>query len=498
MLETSTMLLSVFSFSLGTILGYFIRKFLAKKDEKTIESRIQQTLQKAEEDARLILHKAEKERKEREEELLRRENIIRRKERFLREKTAEAEKKELELKEKIEAIERQKKELEEKERELTEKIEKIAGMKKEEIVAEITKKAEEEAKKEILERLKKLEKEGEEKFEKRAKEILVSVIQRLALPVTQENTTTVLTLPNEEIKGKIIGKEGRNIKTLENLTGVEILVDETPQTITISGFDPIRRQIAKTALEKLIKDGRIQPAKIEEKVKEAEKEIDNQMKEAGETAALELGLVGIDEKLLKILGRLKFRTSFGQNVLLHSIEVGLLAGALAEEVGANSLVCKKAGLFHDIGKAMDIHVEGSHVEIGIKILEKFGVEKEVISAMRSHHGEYPAETIEAILVQVADQISGARPGARKETMETYLKRLSDLENIALSFPGVEKAWALEAGRELRVFVKPDEVDDFGARRLAREIANRIQEELNYPGEIKVNIIRELRVIEYAR
>jgi ribonuclease Y len=305
-------------------------------------------------------------------------------------------------------------------------------------------------------------------------------------------------LPNEEIKGKIIGKEGRNIRTLENLTGVEIIVDETPETVTISCFDPIRRQIAKLALEKLIKDGRIQPAKIEEKVEEAKKEIQEQIKEAGETAATELGLVGIDPKLLQILGRLKFRSSYGQNVLLHSIEVALLASALAEEIGANSFVCKKAGLFHDIGKAMDLQVEGSHVDIGIKILEKFGVEKEVIDAMKSHHEEYPYESIEAVLVQVADQISGARPGARKDTLENYLKRISELEKIALSFEGVEKAWALQAGREIRVFVRPEEIDDFGARKLAREIANRIQEELNYPGEIKVTVVREMKIIEYAR
>jgi ribonuclease Y len=305
-------------------------------------------------------------------------------------------------------------------------------------------------------------------------------------------------LPSEEIKGKIIGKEGRNIRTLENLTGVEIIVDETPETVTISCFDPIRRQIAKLALEKLIKDGRIQPAKIEEKVEEARKEINEEIKEAGETAATELGLVGIDPKLLQILGRLKFRSSYGQNVLLHSIEVALLASALAEEIGANSLVCKKAGLFHDIGKAMDLQVEGSHVDIGIKILEKFGVEKEVIDAMKSHHEEYPYESIEAVLVQIADQISGARPGARKDTLENYLKRISELEKIALSFEGVEKAWALQAGREIRVFVRPEEIDDFGARKLAREIANRIQEELNYPGEIKVTVVREMKVIEYAR
>jgi len=268
--------------------------------------------------------------------------------------------------------------------------------------------------------------------------------------------------------------------------------------VIISGFDPIRRQIAKTALEKLIQDGRIQPARIEEKVEEAQREIASQIKEAGEAAVYDLGLVGLDPKLIQLLGRLRFRTSYGQNVLLHSIEVSHLASALASEIGANPQVCKKAGLFHDIGKAVDQQIEGSHTEIGVKILEKFGVEPEVIQAMKSHHEEYPYETIESVLVQVADQISGARPGARKDTLENYLKRLGDLENIALSFSGVEKAWALQAGREIRIFVKPEEIDDLEAKKLAKDIAAKIQEELKYPGEIKVNVIRETRIIEYAK
>ena len=346
--------------------------------------------------------------------------------------------------------------------------------------------------------MKKLELEGRERFEKRAKEILAQAIQKWALSQAQEITTTTLTLPSEEIKGRIIGKEGRNIRALEKLTGVEIVVDETPEAVVISSFDPIRRQIAKSALEKLIQDGRIQPARIEEKVEEAKKEINSQIKEAGEAALYDVGLVGFDPKLVQLLGRLRFRTSYGQNVLLHSIEVSHLASALAAEIGANPLVCKKAGLFHDIGKAVDQQVEGSHTDIGIKILEKFGQDQEVISAMKSHHEEYPYESLEAILVQAADQISGARPGARKDTLENYLKRLADLENIASGFSGVEKAWALQAGREIRVFVKSEEIDDLEARKLAKDIANRIQEELKYPGEIKVNVIRETRVTEYAK
>jgi ribonuclease Y len=494
MAEIYYLILTIFSLSLGAVLGYFARQTIVKREEKEI----QEKLQKAREEADLILREAERKRKKKEREILEKEESLTKKETFLKRKISEVERKESELREEMEKIKKEKEEIENLKNQVREKLEKISGIKKEEAKKEILKEIEEEIKKDAIERIKKLEKEGEEKFQKRAKEILASVIQRLTLPVVQETTTSTVILPNEEIKGKIIGKEGRNIKTLENLTGVEIIIDETPETVTISCFDPIRRQIAKLALEKLIKDGRIQPAKIEEKVEEAKREIQEQIKEAGEMAAMELGLVGIDPRLLQILGRLKFRVSYGQNVLLHSIEVALLASALAEEIGANPLVCKKAGLFHDIGKAMDLQVEGSHTNIGIKILEKFGVEKEVIDAMKSHHEEYPYESIEAVLVQVADQISGARPGARKDTLENYLKRISELEKIALSFEGVEKAWALQAGREIRVFVKPEEIDDFGARKLAREIAKRIQEELNYPGEIKVTVVREMKVIEYAR
>jgi ribonuclease Y len=357
---------------------------------------------------------------------------------------------------------------------------------------------EKEYQRDILERMQKLEREGWEKYEQKAKDLVATAIQKCALNQAQEITTTSLTLPSEDIKGRIIGKEGRNIRTLERLTGTEIIVDETPEAVIISGFDPIRRQIAKTALEKLIHDGRIQPARIEEQVQKAEAEIAKQARQAGEAATYDVGIVGFDQKLVQLLGRLKFRTSYGQNALLHSIEVAHLAGALAAEIGADVLICKRAGLLHDIGKSMDHQVEGSHVDIGIKILEKFGIEKQVISAMKAHHEEYSYETTESILIQVADQISGARPGARKDTLENYLKRLGELENLALQFEGVEKAWALQAGREIRIFVKPEEIDDLAAKNLARNIAKRIQEELRYPGEIKVNVIRETRVIEYAK
>jgi ribonuclease Y len=335
-------------------------------------------------------------------------------------------------------------------------------------------------------------------MEKRAKEILAFAIQKCALSQAQEITTSTVSLPSDDIKGKIIGKEGRNIKTLERLTGVEIIIDETPETAIISSFDPVRRQIAKLALEKLMQDGRIQPAKIESKVEEAEKEITEQIKKSGEQAVYDLGVVGFDPKIVQLVGRLRFRTSYGQNVLLHSMEVAHIASAIAGELGANETVCKKAGLLHDIGKAVDHQFEGSHVDIGVKILEKFHVDKNIISAMKSHHEEYPAESLEAIIIQAADQISGARPGARKDTVENYIKRLEELEGIANSFKGIDKAYAIQAGRELRVFVKPNEINDMEQKKLAKKIADKIHEDLNYPGEIKVVVIRENRIIEHAK
>ena len=377
-------------------------------------------------------------------------------------------------------------------------LERMSTLSQEEAKKELLTNIEKEYKGDLLERMIKLEREGQEDIDKKAKEMIALAIQRCAASQAQEITTSTVSLPSNDVKGRIIGREGRNIRAFERETGVELVVDDTPGAVVISAFDPVRRQIAKIALEKLIQDGRIQPARIESMVKEAKENINSEIKKAGESAVYETGILDLNPKLIFILGRLKFRTSFGQNVLLHSIEVSRLAGLLASELGVNVKVAKKAGLLHDIGKAVDSQVQGTHVDIGIKILEKFGVEKEVIDAMKSHHGEYPAESIEAILVQTADQISGARPGARKDTLENYLKRLSDLEDIATSFPGIEKAWALQAGREIRVFVRPEEVDDYGAQKLAKEIADRIQEELRYPGEIKVTVIREKRIVEYAK
>ena len=499
----------VVALALGAVLGYYARQSIAKKQAGTLEAKLQKKVLKAKQDAELILSQAQqraqqvlegaqKEIDERRSEVLKTERLLLKRENILDQKLSAFERNQRDFDVRVEKLRAVKESLEKLRQEAIDNLEKVAKLSKEEAKKELISNLEKEYQQEILEKLRKLEKEGWEKYEQKAKELLATAIQKLALSQAQEITTASLNLPSEEIKGRIIGKEGRNIRTLEKLTGVEIIIDEAPEAVVISSFDPVRRQIAKTALEKLIQDGRIQPARIEEQVQKAEAEISKQIKEAGETAVYDTGVLGLDPKIIQLLGRLKFRTSYGQNALLHSIEVAHLAGALAAEIGADVSVCKKAGLLHDIGKSVDHQIEGSHVDIGIKILEKFGAEKEVVEAMKSHHEEYPYSTLESIIVQVADQISGARPGARKDTLENYLKRLGDLEKIALNFPGVEKAWALQAGREIRVFVKPEEIDDLGARNLARAIANQIQEELRYPGEIKVNVIRELRVIEHAK
>lgn len=499
----------IFSLVLGSILGYYVRQSLAKKKADTIEIKLEkkivqarnqaeEILRKAKSEAAKILEKIQNEEITRRKELLQTEKLLLRREKILEEKISNFEKKEKEFENKIEKLKKIKESLDELQAEVIKNLERTSKLTKDQAKKELIEIIEKEYQKEILDKIKKIEAEGWQQFEKKAKELVAFAIQKVSVSQAQEITTTTVTLPNEEIKGKIIGKEGRNIRTLERLTGVEVVIDETPETVIISGFDPIRRQIAKTALEKLIQDGRIQPARIEEMVKKAEEEINTQIREAGESAVYETGIVGLDPKLIQLLGRLRFRTSYGQNVLLHSIEVAHLASALAAEIGADARVAKKAGLLHDIGKSVDHQIEGSHTDIGVKILEKFNVEPEVISAVKSHHEEFPYESLEAIIVQTADAISGARPGARKDTLENYLKRLSDLEEIALSFSGVEKVYAIQAGREIRIFVNPEEIDDLEAKKLAKEIANRIQEELRYPGEIKVNVIREMRVIEYAK
>ena len=494
---------------LGSILGYYARRSIAKKQAKGVEAKIERLIEEAKKEAGDIIFKAKekatkaldelkREEQRRRDEYSRTRRRLEEKEEMLDKKEEELKKEEEGLKIKIEQVERIKNDVLKIKEDEIKKLEEISGLTRSKAKEELIKSIEDQYEKELFEQIKKLEKNRKEEFEKKAREIMVTAMQRLSPSEIAEATTTVVALPSDDMKGRIIGKEGRNIRTLERLTGVDIIVDETPETIIVSSFDPVRREIARIALEKLIADGRIQPARIEEMVEKAKEEVNEKIKEAGEAAVYDTGVVGLDPKLIQLLGRLRYRTSFGQNVLMHSIESAHLAGMLATELGADVAVCKKAALLHDIGKAVDHEIPGSHVEIGKRILEKFGVDEAVIKAMQSHHEDYPYETLEACIVQAAEAVSAARPGARKETLENYLKRLEELEKIATSFEGVEKAYAIQAGREIRVFVTPEKVDDVRAYNLAKEIAKEIEKELKYPGEIKVTVIRETRVIEYAR
>jgi len=493
----------------GSVLGYHTRQTIARKQAGTIESKLnklisqakdeaKETLLKAKEKANKALEELKDEERERQKQLSRREERLIHKEQNLEQKTNQLEKNYSDFKIRVQKVKKIKENLINLKEEQVKKLEKVAQLSQEQAKVELLIQVEKEHQQILLERLKKLQNEGQEELNKKAQQIIALAMQRYAASQSSEITSTSVDLPNDDLKGRIIGKEGRNIKTLEKLTGVEILIDDTPGAIIVSGFDPIRRQIAKIALDKLILDGRIQPARIEEAVEKAKQEITEKIQEAGQAAVYDVGVAGLNPQLIKVLGRLRFRTSYGQNVLLHSLEVAHLAGAIASELRANVDLAKKAGLLHDIGKAVDHEIQGSHVEIGKKILEKFNMSEEVIKAMQSHHEEYAFEGLESIIVQVADAISGARPGARKDTLEAYLKRLEELEKLANSFDGVEKAYAIQAGREIRVFVQPEEIDDLAAHRLAKDIAEQIQQELKYPGEIKVNLIRETRIVEYAR
>lgn len=497
-MTTQVLLAGFGALMLGIFLGYIIRQFLAKRQAGTIEQKLQKKVAQAEKEAEALLLKSKTEGKEQRKALLETEQLLLKREAGLDQKLSVYEGKEQEFFAKVETLKKEEQKLQDAKTQALEKLEQLSKLSVQEAKEQLLQGVQETYEKDILGRMRKLEAEGQERFENRAKEILSYAIQKTAVSQVQEISSTTVPLPSEDMKGKIIGKEGRNIRALERAAGVEIIVDETPEAVVISGFDPLRRHIAKVALERLMKDGRIHPTRVEEEVAKVEEEIDQQIKEAGEAAVFDVGIVRSDPKLIQVLGRLKFRTSFGQNVLLHSIEVAHLAGALAAEVGANVSIAKKAGLFHDIGKALDHQVEGSHVDIGMRVLEKFGVEKEVIDGMKSHHEQYPYETIESVLVQAADAISAARPGARKDSLENYLKRITELENVTNSFEGVEKSYAIQAGREIRVFVKPQDVSDVEAEKLAKDIAARIEEELRYPGEIKVTLVRENRFTEYAR
>ncbi len=490
-------------------MGYLIRQNIAKKQLSTAEGQAARMVEEAETKVKEmtleaknkaveILENAKKEEREREEKLMGQEKRAEKREEQLEQlrQEAEDEKKRLLSKaDEIRAIQAETERIKEEERQ---RLESVAQLSKEKAQEELFRLVEEESKDALVKRMTKLEREAHEELEKRSLNIMATIIQKYSRSHVSEFTTTTVQIPSDEIKGKIIGKEGRNIRALEKETGVELIVDDTPESVVISGFDPVRREVARIALEKLIEDGRIHPARIEEAVEEGKKEIDTKIKEAGEAAAYDAGIAGLHPKLLYILGRLRYRYSYKQNVLLHSLEVSYLAGALAAELGCDVACAKKAGLLHDIGKAVDHEIEGTHVKIGMRILEKFGLGQNVIDAMKCHHDEYPHQTIESFIVTAADAISAARPGARKETAEKYIKRLEELETLINSFPEVEKSYAIQAGREVRIFVNPEKTDDLGAMKLARDIAKKIEEELKYPGEIKVNVFRETRAVEYAR
>lgn len=493
----------------GIIFGYFLRWIITLGKKGSMELTIRQTMLEAKDQAQKIVDRASEQAeetlrdlksKEREKEIeyKKKEERLLKKEDALESRQRDLEREMENLKLQTEEVKLVKEQVGRLDQEKRVELERVAGLSpaaaKEEIIRTIEKQAEED----LLTRMRKLEREQGEKLERRAKEILTTTIQRLANSTVPEVMSTVVEIPSEDIKGKIIGKEGRNIRAFEKATGVEVIIDDTPGTIVLSSFDPVRRQIARVALQNLIADGRIQPAKIEEFVEKAKEDVAKIIKERGEQAAYEAGVFNLDPRILLILGRLHFRTSYGQNVLEHSIEMAHLAGMLAEELDADTAVARAGALLHDIGKAVDHEVPGTHVEIGKRILEKFGADPAVVKAMQAHHEEYPYETLESIIVQTADAISGSRPGARRDSIENYLKRLKELEDLTQSFPGIERAYAIQAGREIRVFVKPGEVSDLEARKLAREIATRIEKELKYPGEIKVTVIREARVIEYAR
>lgn len=492
----------------GTILGYLIRRSLANKKIGSAEERAekiqseaktksQELLLTAKENALKMIEEVKRDEAGRRRELGEIQHRLEKRESLFDQKLLELQSEQKQLQEKVSRLDAVKSEIQKIRDEEIKKLEIVSEMPREEARAKLLEMVEIQSKEDLISRVRKLDAETTEEIEKRAKKILGTAIQRVASSHSVETTTTAVELPSDDMKGRIIGKEGRNIKSIEQLTGTEIIVDDTPNVITISGFSPIRRQIAKRALDKLVADGRIHPGRIEETVEEAKRELALDLKKAGEDALYSMGVHGVEPKMVSILGRLKYRTSYGQNVLLHSMEVSMLAAKIAEEIGADVGNCKKGGLFHDIGKAVDHDIQGGHPEIGYNLMKKFGFPEEIAYHSIGHHEDKP-RNLEAIIVKAADAISGARPGARKDTLEQYAHRLGELEGVATSFPGVEKAYAIQAGRELRVFVSPKEIDDFAAYKLAQEIARRIEDELKYPGEIRVAVIRETRVIEYAR
>ncbi len=508
-MSLTAILVAIAALLAGAGVGYYLRIIISQGKRGSMELEIKQMMIAAREEAERIREEVRKKAEEKNEEIREEEKKkqedykktelrLIKKEELLDARQVEIDKEVENIKLKIEEIKKIKEKADNLEKEKHVALEKVAGLSKEEAKETLMASIEKEYEEDFLVRIQKLENNNEEKLDRRAKDILATTIQRLASSTAAELMTTNVVIPNDEIKGKVIGKEGRNIRAFERAAGVELIVDDTPGMIIISSFDPIRRQIARLALENLILDGRIQPAKIEETVEKAKEDINKIIKEKGDQAVYECGIFNFDPRIIAIIGRLYFRTSYGQNVLQHSIEMAHIAGMLAEELGADVQIAKAGALVHDIGKALDHEVQGTHIEIGIRILQKFNADPRIITAMKSHHEDYPYESVEAVIVQTADSISGGRPGARRDSVENYLKRLAELEALVNSFGGVEKSYALQAGREIRIFVTPEKVSDLEAKDMAREIAGKIESELKYPGEIKVTIIRETRVIEYAR
>ena len=509
-MSVQLLLLALPALAVGLGIGYYVQKKITADKIASAEAKAVATVNEAKAKAQEIelqakkksvqmLDEAKRDEAERRKELAafqqrleKRESLFDKQLLDLQEKTAKTDARAKDVEARLAEIETLK-------ASMREKLEKVAELPREAAKEQLLKAVEEEAQDEILSRIRKIERAGTDEYEMKARNILSTVISRVASSHCAETTTTQVQLPSDDMEGRIIGKEGRNIKSLEQLTGTEIIVDDTPNAITVSGFSPIRRQVARLALESLIKDGRIQPTKIEEAIEEAKRTLALDIKKAGEDAMIECGipLASVDPKLISILGRLKYRTSYGQNVLRHSIEVALIGNFLAKEVGADAGVLLKGGLFHDVGKAVDHDVPGAHPEIGYNIMKKFGFPEEVAYHSLSHHEDRP-RNIEGYLCKAADAISGSRPGARKDTLENYVRRLEDLEKVATSFEAVDRAYAIQAGREIRVFVSPQRIDDLGAWQLAKDIAKKCEQELQYPGEIKINVIREMRAIEYAR
>ena len=501
------------SLAIGVTIGTILRKKIAEskiegaeKEAKRLvdlakieaENMKKEEIFKAKEEIIKDRSELEKEIKERRGEIQKQETRLMQKEENIKKRADIFEKKEKELENEYEALEGRKKDIENMYDEQVKELERIAGLNKEEAKKYLLDELEKQITTEKAALIREQDKKAKEQADKNAKEILGYAIQKCAADHTSEATVSIVSLPNDDMKGRIIGREGRNIKALETLTGIDLIIDDTPEAVIISGFDPLRREIAKIALEKLIEDGRIHPAKIEEMVEKAKEEVTATIKAEGERAILEAGVNGLNQDLVDLLGKLKYRTSYGQNVLNHSIEVANLARIMADEIGVDAKLARRAGLLHDIGKALDHDMEGTHVEIGVDILRKYKENELVINAVEAHHGDVEPQTLEAILVQAADAISASRPGARKETLEAYIKRLQNLETIADSFEGVDKSFAIQAGREIRVIVKPEKIKDDEMIILARDIAKQVEDEMDYPGQIKVNIVRETRAIEYAK